>query len=57
MVWNASQPVNNLVHKELQWSSKNNIGFCGDWFDFDGLGPVETAMTSSIRLSKLLSLK
>ncbi len=57
MIWNASQPINNLVPKELQWSSISNIGFCGDWFDFEGLGPAETAMNSSIRLSKLLSSK
>ena len=55
MNWRASQPYGNLLSKELQWSSKSNIGFCGDWFDIDGLKGVEAAMNSSIRLTKLLS--
>ncbi len=55
MYWRASQPINNLVSKELQWSSISNIGFCGDWFDFEGCSRVEAAMNSSIRLSQLIS--
>ena len=54
MNWRASQPINNLLSKDLQWSSMGNIGFCGDWFDLGSHGPVETAMNSSIRLSKLI---
>ena len=53
MDWGASQPLNHLIPRELQWSSISNIGFCGDWFDFMSCGRVEAAMNSSIRLSKL----
>ena len=56
MVWRASQPVNHLLNKELQWSSISNIGFCGDWFDFDCCGALETAMNSSIRLANLINI-
>jgi renalase len=55
MDWRASQPLNNLLPKELQWSSSSKIGFCGDWFDMDSRGSVESAMKSSIRLTKLLN--
>ena len=55
MNWRASQPLNNLLPIELQWSSRNNIGFCGDWFDIDSCVGAEAAMNSSIRLAKLLS--
>ena len=54
MDWRASQPLNCLLPKELQWSSISNIGFCGDWFDLNNHGRLETAMTSSIRLAKLI---
>tara|TARA_B100000214_G_C23948802_1_gene619354 strand:+ start:553 stop:1668 length:1116 start_codon:yes stop_codon:yes gene_type:complete len=54
MSWRASQPFNYLLPKHLQWSSKSHIGFCGDWFDSSGIIGVESAMNSSIRLSKLL---
>ncbi len=56
MEWRASQPINNLLSKDLQWSSMSNIGFCGDWFDLNCCGGVETAMNSSIRLAKLIDL-
>ena len=55
MDWRASQPLDHLVSKELQWSSSSKIGFCGDWFDMDSCGSVESAMNSSIRLTKLLN--
>ena len=55
--WRASQPINNLVPKELQWSSKSKIGFCGDWFDLDCCVGVESAMNSSIRLANIVSWK
>ena len=55
MDWRASQPFNHLVPKELQWSSYSNIGFCGDWFDLNNCGGVESAINSSIRLVKLLN--
>ncbi len=55
MSWRASQPLNHLLPKELQWSSSSKIGFCGDWFDLNSCGSVESAMNSSIRLAKLLN--
>tara|TARA_B100000579_G_scaffold436844_1_gene464122 strand:- start:3196 stop:4311 length:1116 start_codon:yes stop_codon:yes gene_type:complete len=57
MFWRASQPLNNLLLKELQWSSINSIGFCGDWFDSNTTNRVESAMNSSIRLAKILTWK
>ncbi len=54
MDWRASQPFNHLLRKELQWSSISNIGFCGDWLDFNSCGGLERAMNSSIRLTKLI---
>ncbi len=54
MDWRASQPLNNLLPRELQWSSISNIGFCGDWFDSKNCGGVESAILSSIRLAKFL---
>ncbi len=54
MDWRASQPVNNLLPKDLQWSSSSKIGFCGDWFDLNCSGGLETAMNSAIRLAKLI---
>jgi renalase len=55
MNWRASQPFNQLLPKELQWSLSSRIGFCGDWFDFNCRVGVESAMNSSIRLVKLLN--
>ena len=56
MDWRASQPVDYLLPKELQWSSLSNIGFCGDWFDMNCRGGLETAMNSSIRLANLIEI-
>ena len=55
MDWRASQPLNNLLPNELQWSSTSKIGFCGDWFEFGDCGRVEAAMNSSISLSKIFT--
>jgi len=55
MYWRASQPLNHLSPKDVQWSSISNIGFCGDWFDSSSCGGVESAMNSAIRLSKMLN--
>ncbi len=55
MDWRASQPLDNLLPKELQWSDSSKIGFCGDWFDLNICGGVESAMNSSIRLVKSLT--
>ena len=54
MHWRASQPLNNLLSRELQWSTLSKIGFCGDWVDVNCRVGVESAMSSSIRLAKLL---
>ena len=54
MDWRASQPLNNLLSKELQWSETSKIGFCGDWFNWKNCGGVESAMNSSIRLAQLI---
>ena len=51
----VNQALNNLLPKELQWSPISKIGFCGDWFDFNHSGGVESAMNSSIRLAKLIN--
>mgnify|MGYP001157030103 FL=1 len=50
MDWRASQPLNHLLSKELQWSDSSKIGFCGDWFDMNSCVGVESAMNSSLRL-------
>ena len=55
MDWRASQPLNNFIPKELQWSPISNIGFCGDWFEYENCRGVESAINSSIRLAKLLA--
>ena len=55
MDWIASHPLNNLLSKDLQWSSINNIGFSVDWFYLNSFGGLETAMNSSIRLAKLIN--
>ena len=55
MDWRASQPISNLLPKDLQWSSASKIGFCGDWFEAGNCGKAEAAMLSSIRLTKLLT--
>tara|TARA_B100000700_G_scaffold234904_1_gene260408 strand:+ start:552 stop:1673 length:1122 start_codon:yes stop_codon:yes gene_type:complete len=55
MDWRASQPLDKLVPNNLQFSLRSSIGFCGDWFDFDGCSGVERAMKSSIRLARLFT--
>ena len=55
MDWRASEPIENLLPMELQWSSESHIGFCGDWFDLDGYTSLERAMNSSIQLVSLIS--
>ena len=56
MDWRASQPLNNLLPNQLQWSPISKIGFCGDWFEFSDCGRVEAAMNSSIKLSKMFTV-
>ena len=55
MNWRASQPLDNLLPKELQWSSTSKIGFCGDWFDMGSGGGVDVSMNRAIRLPELLN--
>ncbi|AIQ96207.1 NAD(P)/FAD-dependent oxidoreductase [Prochlorococcus sp. MIT 0801] len=55
MDWRASQPLNHLLPKELQWSDSSKIGFCGDWFDMNSYGGVESAMNSSLSLVNFLN--
>ena len=55
MNWRASQPISYLMSKELQWSADSRIGFCGDWFNWNNCGGVESAMNSSIRLAQLMN--
>ena len=55
MDWRASQPHNNLLPIDLQWSASSKIGFCGDWFNWKNCGGVESAMNSSLRLAKLIN--
>ena len=55
MDWRASQPLNGLLPKQLQWSQISKIGFCGDWFDLNSSSGLETAMKSAIRLVKLIN--
>ena len=55
MDWRASQPIDNLLPKQLQWSQMSRIGFCGDWFDFNSSGGLESAMKSAIRLARLIN--
>ncbi len=38
----TSQPISHLLSKELEWSDNSKIGFCGDWFDLNGCGGVES---------------
>ena len=55
MDWRASQPLNPLLPKQLQWSQNSQIGFCGDWFELNSSSGLETAMKSAIRLAKLIN--
>ena len=57
MNWRASQPDAVTIPKRLQISEQFNIGFCGDWFEFNGFGRVEGAITSALELSdKIINL-
>ena len=56
MRWRASQPLGTMVPNYLQFIEKEKIGFCGDWFDFEGFGRIEGAITSGLSLSSKLSL-
>tara|TARA_Y100001978_G_scaffold200306_1_gene216321 strand:+ start:1125 stop:2276 length:1152 start_codon:yes stop_codon:yes gene_type:complete len=52
MNWRASQPIGEGIPERLQLCKECNIGFCGDWFQFEGFGSVQGAILSAIKLSK-----
>ena len=51
MNWRASQPIGKGIPKRLQLCEEYKIGFCGDWFNFDGYGSVQCAISSGLMLS------
>ena len=51
MVWRSSQPYGLRIPENLQVCENHNIGFCGDWFDFEGFGRIEGAILSALKLS------
>ena len=55
MRWRASQPSGIMVPNYLQVFEKQKLGFCGDWFDFEGFGRIEGAITSALSLSSKVS--
>ncbi len=52
MKWRASQPFACAIPLSLQFSRKNRIGFCGDWFEGDGFGRIEGSILSALILEK-----
>ena len=55
MTWRASQPSGEGVPEYLQVCKNYNIGFCGDWFDFDGFGRIEGAILSALKLNSKIN--
>ena len=51
MVWRASQPSGLGIPEYLQVCENCNIAFCGDWFDLEGYGRIEGAISSALKLS------
>ena len=51
MNWRASQPSGVAIPEYLQVCEKYNIGFCGDWFSFEGFGRTEGAILSALELN------
>ena len=54
MRWRASQPLGTMVPNYLQYIEKEKLGFCGDWFDFEGFGRIQGAISSALSLSSKL---
>lgn len=54
MRWGAAQPLNQGMSPLLQWCSKANVGFCGDWIAGPGFGMAEGALQSSLDLAELI---
>ena len=57
MKWSSSQPSGLGIPEYLQVCEYYNIGFCGDWFDFEGFGRVEGAILSALKLSHKINSK
>ena len=51
MTWRASQPYGFRIPEKFQICENLNVGFCGDWFDFEGFGRIEGAILSALKLS------
>ena len=56
MAWQASQPSGVKIPENLQVCENYNIGFCGDWFDFEGFGRIEGAILSALKLASKINL-
>ncbi len=57
MNWRASQPIGIGIPERLQINEELKIGFCGDWFQFEGFGTVQGAILSGLKLTdKILDL-
>ncbi len=52
MHWRASQPLGVAVPKTLQFCNDYKIGFCGDWFEYEGFGRIEGAVLSALKLAE-----
>ncbi len=55
MNWRASQPIGKAIPARLQFCKDYKIGFCGDWFEFEGYGTVQGAFISALTLSEKIS--
>ena len=56
MNWRSSQPFGLRIPENLQICENLNVGFCGDWFDFQGFGRIEGAILSALKLSYKINL-
>ena len=56
MRWRASQPSGCAVPLSLQLSKNYRIGFCGDWFQGEGFGRIESSILSALILEKKLRI-
>ena len=51
MEWRSSQPSGVAVPSSLQICKDFKIGFCGDWFEYEGFGRIEGAILSGLNLA------
>ena len=56
MRWRASQPSGCAVPLSLQLSKNYRIGFCGDWFQGEEFGRIESSILSALILEKKLRI-